>query len=665
MKKCSVAIVNYNSQLNEFIKLLLQSDNFNIACIFVDKTEELNVKENKDLNAIPIFDLKELNQLKSGVEIIIKNRASEEISDKIRKIAPSSTIVLNESSSKIFFNFFIELKKEFTTIESAYNLSKKYANLMEDSNTQLDSKIFELSLLNEASKVFSSSAFDERNITNFIYLLLRKKINFSILVTLLTGDEKRSLILTSKDKISEGLKKAILERVNKQSGGGSAEDLIVHEDVVGREYSGDEGSKMVKMEESNLKEIYGSPIIVGERKLGYIGVVLLDKDSITEDDKRFFDIITNQIALFIENERIKQIITNERNRLDSILQNIAGVLLVVDTKKNILLVNQMVETIWNTNRSLMINKEISETIPCEELEQLIDELLSSDLKFLTGDRRVFNERSRCEIDVRVNLAKVYDFLGNIIGVVIVLYDITKEKEIEKMKSEIVSVASHELKSPLASIMQSVDLVLDSLSDDERMRHGKFLDIASRNASKLIDIINNLLDISRIESGRFELNISRININNTINDAITTLNPLAYRKKIALKSELDATLPPLPADNLRLSEVLNNLLSNALKFTREGGSVTIKTSFYKDDPSFAEISVSDTGVGIDEKDFDRVFAKFERIRNPGFEHIGGTGLGMAITREIINMHRGKIWIESTYGKGSTFHFILPVEMPNST
>jgi PAS domain S-box-containing protein/diguanylate cyclase (GGDEF)-like protein len=234
-------------------------------------------------------------------------------------------------------------------------------------------------------------------------------------------------------------------------------------------------------------------------------------------------------------------------------------------------------------------------------------------------------------------------------------DITKEKEIDRMKSELISNVSHELRTPLTTIKEGISLVVDGALGSINADQKAALAIAKQDIDRLARLINDLLDISKIEAGRMELKKSSVVISSLAEEVLLSFQNQAGKKHIQLKTRLKRGLPPLYIDPDKISQVLANLISNSIKFTPENGRITVGV---KDKGNEVEISVADTGVGISPdniaKLFDR-FSQFNRVYGPGER---GTGLGLAISKEIVEMHGGRIWVESEVGKGSTFTFSLP-------
>ena len=237
----------------------------------------------------------------------------------------------------------------------------------------------------------------------------------------------------------------------------------------------------------------------------------------------------------------------------------------------------------------------------------------------------------------------------------------KLKETMRIKSEFISTVSHELRTPLTSIKGGIDLVLDGLSGDINEEQKEVLGISKKNVDRLGRIINNVLDSEKLESGRMKFDIKPHNINEIARDVYEMFALTAKNAGINLLLELDDTLPEIAFDSDKITQVLTNLISNAMNFTQKG-NIVIKTS--KKDEAI-HVSISDTSCGIKKEDLPRVFGRFEQLATGGERKTGGTGLGLSISKELIEKHNGTICVESTQGKGSMFTFTLPIHNRGET
>ncbi len=251
----------------------------------------------------------------------------------------------------------------------------------------------------------------------------------------------------------------------------------------------------------------------------------------------------------------------------------------------------------------------------------------------------------------------------------------KLEKLERLKSEFISIVSHELRTPLTSIKNSLDILMSGRCFDITPSADKFLSMAMRNVQRLSGIINDLLDLSKIEAGKMDFNFAPTNVNTVIEYVKSALSEVAKSKGLNLITDEKENLPEITADAQRLEQVLTNLVSNAIKFTPENKTIRISSSmisskdikineYFKDsikldDGDYVEVCVEDEGIGIAEKDLLHAFDKFAQIENSLSRKAGGTGLGLPIAKQLLEAHHGAIWCDSELNKGSKFYFVIPV------
>ena len=251
------------------------------------------------------------------------------------------------------------------------------------------------------------------------------------------------------------------------------------------------------------------------------------------------------------------------------------------------------------------------------------------------------------------------------------------EQLERLKSDFISIVSHELRTPLTAIKNSLDIVINGKTGELSPAGHKFMDMAKRNVERLSGIINDLLDLSKVEAGKMEFRFKKENINPTIEFVKSTFENLAKEKNIKIKSNLINDNPKLYVDSSRIEQILGNLISNAIKFTPENGQIEIQTQIidgeninenllYDQDIKFLnktgkyyKISVKDNGIGIEKEDINKVFDKFRQIENSLNRKTGGTGLGLPIAKQLVNAHNGFIWVESKVKEYTKFSFCLPI------
>ena len=380
--------------------------------------------------------------------------------------------------------------------------------------------------------------------------------------------------------------------------------------------------------------------------------------------KRELEQLQNQLRDTADLKKKNKEAINEKERVENIIHHMAEGLVVVDKDGKILLMNPAAEKLLNVNKEEAGGKLLRDNIREEHLLMLPKELKPDNEGNLTKEIELFSPDESTKRVLRTSSAVVENQDGKAVGMVTVLNDITRQKEIEKLKSSFVTNVSHELRTPLIVIQQSLAILGGELKDKLNGAQEKFFTNAKNNLNRLRNLINDLLDMASIEAGKFKLKPDVFEINELVQTLAEFLNGWARAKNITLETA------PLPAktelfiDKDRITQVITNLVGNAIKFTPEGGKISIVLKERIPDDSFKnkaiEVSVIDTGMGIDKKDLERIFNKFEQASVAGPANGGGTGLGLAIAKEIVQMHGGKIWVESEVGRGSKFSFLLPLD-----
>jgi PAS domain S-box-containing protein len=343
----------------------------------------------------------------------------------------------------------------------------------------------------------------------------------------------------------------------------------------------------------------------------------------------------------------------ESSKGQAILEGIADGVIVFDTHGRAMVANPAIGRILERPSEGIVGCDIEtlmhKNVAAEDQEMVVGllsekELRRSSLKFEWDEKML-----------SVSFAPVRDVAGTVTGTVAVFRDYTREAEIDRMKSDFVSIVSHELRTPLTSIKGYLDLVLMGAAGVVNKQQTSFLEIAKGNTDRLNEMVAELLDISRIESGKVELDVQVVSISELIERAAHSLRREFEDRGLTLTLALAPDLPEIFGDPGRISQVLMNLLSNAYKYTPRGGA-TVRARLVRNS---VQIDVTDTGVGISPGDREKLFTRFFRAEDAAVRQQPGTGLGLNITKSIVEMHGGGIWVESEPGAGTTFSFTLPV------
>ncbi len=343
-------------------------------------------------------------------------------------------------------------------------------------------------------------------------------------------------------------------------------------------------------------------------------------------------------------------LARSRKRAEAILQSTADGLIVYSSAGKITFVNNTASLMLAVavDDLLGSSKDLWSICGLEPLDTFDPRRGGSQVREVT-----FEEPVHRVVDVRTD--PVIDDHGMYLGFVATLHDVTAEREIGQMKNEFVSTVSHELRTPLTSIKGYVDLILDEEAGEINEIQREFLSIVKENSDRLVELINDLLDISRIESGRIHLKVQPLQVAERIKGAVDTFRAVLEQNGRSITVEVPNDLPRAAGDPDRVGQVLINFISNAIKYSPEGGNVWVRS---ESDDDFVRISVTDEGIGIAEEDMAQLFTKFYRVDSKLTREIGGTGLGLSIVKSIIELLGGQVGCESEPGKGSTFWFTLP-------
>ncbi|OGW77076.1 MAG: hypothetical protein A3J52_01640 [Omnitrophica bacterium RIFCSPHIGHO2_02_FULL_49_9] len=231
------------------------------------------------------------------------------------------------------------------------------------------------------------------------------------------------------------------------------------------------------------------------------------------------------------------------------------------------------------------------------------------------------------------------------------------KQLDRLKSDFMASVNHDLRSPLNSIQESIAMILEGVVDTQTDKGKKVLEIAKRSIERLTQMVNDLLDFSKLERGKMNLHMAEADLDALIDETLASLKSLADRKKVQFQFKPNPEIPKVECDGDRVLQVLVNLVGNAVKFTPEGGTITVKTEM--ENTGQVKVTVSDTGIGIAQENLTRIFGRFDQVEGADSGGIKGTGLGLAICKELVKLHQGNIWVESKLGAGSHFIVLLPI------
>jgi len=376
---------------------------------------------------------------------------------------------------------------------------------------------------------------------------------------------------------------------------------------------------------------------------------VISKDEIGELASEFNN-MTKRLQQF-EQSAVGQLMA-EKNKSLAIVKSIADPLIVLDINYKILLINNACEKFFDINEEKVINKHFLEVVRNGELFEHISSIAESKE---TYKEKIFSLDSQDDYYFNVVVTTIRDSDKNIQGLITIFQNVTQLKQLEKTKTDFIATVSHEIKTPLTSIMMGTSLLMDESAGKLNGKQKEIMATMSEDEENLSNLVNDLLEISKIESGKAVFNIGPCSLGDIIEISTKQFYEGAKEKGVNINSEIRDKDLKVNADFRKIIWVINNLISNALKYTSTGDDVTLTASIQE---GKAYISVKDTGIGIPDEYRGKIFEKYVQVPDCDLE-VRGTGLGLAIVKEIIEAHGGEIWCESRVGGGSNFIFTLPL------
>jgi signal transduction histidine kinase len=411
---------------------------------------------------------------------------------------------------------------------------------------------------------------------------------------------------------------------------------------------------MPEMEAWNVSALAGLPLQVAGRVAGVLDVGFYESRILTQEELEFLELLADQAAVAIESaqraeglearvaERTAEI-RREKERTEAILRSVADAVVVLDLQGDVALTNPMADLLlnggWGSDPGLQpAVRDLVQTLATTTEPATSQLLVRPGLALEAHAARVMADDA-------------------IMGTVVVLHDITRLQELDRLKSQFVSTVSHELRTPLSNIK----LYLTLLQKGRVEKRGDYYSVMEREVGRLEHLINELLDLSRLEAAVQPAHVERIVLDELIGTVLPNHRPHAEAKRLDVRHVPGAGVPAVRADRNQLIQVLTNLIANAILYTPEEGRIVLSTAAVTvDNRLYARVSVRDSGIGIPPEDRERIFERFYRSPRAEAAGVPGSGLGLAIVREIVGLHGGRVQVESTPGQGSDFVVLLPAE-----
>jgi NtrC-family two-component system sensor histidine kinase KinB len=346
----------------------------------------------------------------------------------------------------------------------------------------------------------------------------------------------------------------------------------------------------------------------------------------------------------------------DKKQTESVLRSIAEGLVVLNDKGEVMMLNPAAERILGVSAKKQVGTSMKDNIKEEQLMSLVKKKEGAKGK----EVEVTVKDEDIKKTIKSSSAVIEDDKGQTIGMVSVLTDVTKQKELDALKSKFFSSVSHELRSPIVAIRNSIALILDKRMGKLNDEQEKIVKVADRNLKRLRLLVDDILDFSKLEAKKIELNPVPSSIGRAVNETCDTFDNWARSREIKIVRSIEKDIPEVKFDPDRIMQVLSNIMSNSIKFTPKGGTITVGAALsVSGEQKEIVVSIKDTGPGIAAEDIPKLFNQYQQVgEGPSKTDIKGTGLGLYISKELVELHKGRIWIESDLGKGAKFIFTIP-------
>jgi PAS domain S-box-containing protein len=424
----------------------------------------------------------------------------------------------------------------------------------------------------------------------------------------------------------------------------------------------------VALQDQEADWLVNVPLLIGQRPVGVVQAVATVPHPFDQADLLTMQLLTGQIAVMIECLQSFAALRAEQERTRAVVDATNDAILMLDATRHVMMINRRAKFFFGLAERDVLGKEYS------QLYVLLTLILDEPQRFTQWFLPLLDSENKRDVEefqallpeprlLQCFTAPVVGHDEQYLGRILVFRDTTREREVERMKNDFISIVSHELRTPLTSIRGALQLVLGRKVMDTKPssltlppRSIELLNVSLSNTERLIRLINDILDISKIEQGRIQLQCDALDPVNIYQAASAEVAAFATTRGIMVQIETPAELPSVYADRDRTVQILVNLISNAIKFSERGQQVLLSAQLCD---KFVRFSVRDWGRGIAPEDQQRIFQKFQQLDSSPTRDAGGTGLGLAICKALVEEHGGRIWLEDAMPRGTIFHFTLPL------
>lgn len=535
---------------------------------------------------------------------------------------------------------------------------------------EMQRRMYEVSILKELGERIGYS-LNVQKIVDVITGSLRRLLPYSTVSYLLLGDEGRVIFHCV---LEESVNRHFVDDVRGRM-------IQAFAALISREIKREEidesisGTITDELNKEGIKSFFNIPVVINDQPVGLLNVSSTHEGLYKEDEITILYTIMNQASTAVS--KLEMILAQEKGKLNSMVESMADGVVMVDTRNRLLVINPAAREMIGIEKTQPSMFDVLDSLASKmDIRTKIEESMRVD-KLTVEEQANLNGKV-----LRILISPVKDAENKAMGAVVLFHDITKEKAVEKMREDFTSMMVHELRSPLTGIRSIANLLREDKIKNEQKKYQEFIELIVSNSSSMLDLVNDLLDVAKLEAGKFQILKKDTDIAKLIDIRIQSFKSLAEETHLALENKIEPGLPVISADENKIGQVLNNFLSNAIKFTtsgkitvsaflvKKGEDVLGKVSAlgmiwpglkagHKFEDNQMVVAVTDTGVGIPEDQLSKLFNKFTQLQQTAASEKRGTGLGLVISKGIVEAHGGDITVVSESGRGTTFYFNLPL------
>lgn len=538
---------------------------------------------------------------------------------------------------------------------------------------EIGRRVYEISILKEIGERIGYS-LNVQNIIDIITGSLGKLLTYSVAAYMTLEPEKTIFRCHLEESVSRSFIRDVASRM-----------LASLAALTGRDCAAlptDEflsGTIIAETGETPVRSYFNIPLVINEKVVGLITVASQASGLYREDEMTILYKITAQASVAVS--RLAAVIEEQEKKLSSMIESMADGVVMIDPEYRILAINPAAKHMLSLAHApdITIFELVSALAGKVDLREKLTDSLKKNI--LIAEKELY----LTDRVLQMLVSPVQSKTGQVFGSVVLFHDVTKEKELERLREDFTAMMVHELRSPLNGIKSMIELLRDEQVKAKKETYDEFTKLIYHSSSTMLELVNDLLDVAKLESGKFDIILEEGNLEEVLRDRLSYFSTLAKDKGVSLGLEVPHPLSHTRFDPRRISQVLNNLLSNAIKFTTSGGRVIVQALPHQREKVFPDevgearlswryrsdtvpalpradvvfVAVTDTGRGIPPDGLAKLFSKFQQLSALRKSHEKGTGLGLVIAKGIVEAHNGKIGVVSEEGKGSTFWFTLPL------